>query len=467
LQLRPYQLDAIDAARTAFRQQHRSVLLVCPTGGGKTIIAAEIIRAARARGTGVLFLAHRRELVHQTSEKLTLFGVPHGIIMSGQPMSPQHGCQVASIQTLRTRREALGGIGLIFFDEAHHAAAKTYKQVLDWFPNARVVGLTATPWREDGRGLSDIFAQHTVVSTPRQLRDAGFLCPVGGWRFEALDTTQATLSGGNFTPDSLDGAANARNVVCNVVDEYATRAMGKRAIVFAWSIEMSRRVVADFNARGIRAVHIDGETPSDTRDAALASLRSGEVKIISNFAVLTEGFDCPSLEVCILARPTLNTGLYLQMIGRVLRPHPGKTEARIHDHAGLLMAHGHPYADRNYTPSVTALARVKRKSLNSQAKPALCVRCGSIRAGSTCDACGYVDETAIEVVDGIAIPIIEAPARTKKHRGLTAEQRADAYANATQRQRENYYNALLQRLPSLRMARDAYYRWSGDTDFEP
>ena len=278
--LRPYQSEAIEAARAKFRANAKRTLLVLPTGGGKTVIASEIIRSAEARGSRVVFLAHRRELIAQTSDKLHRFGVRHGTIMAGERPAPQLAVQVASIQTLVRRLDAYPSFDLIFFDEAHHAAAGGYQKVLELYPRARVVGLTATPWRLDGRGLADVFDSHVIVRTPKQLRDEGYLCAVGGWEFEAIDTTKARVQGGDFKAKDLEESASSKRVIGDVVEEWLRYSPGKRTVVFAVSIATSQLLTEAFVKAGVRAEHIDGEMETAQRDAIVAQpglVPAGEV----------------------------------------------------------------------------------------------------------------------------------------------------------------------------------------------
>lgn len=467
--LRPYQHQAIEAARAALRGGKRRVLVVSPTGSGKTVIASAIIQSAVQRGSRVLFLAHRRELIHQTSAKLTTFGVRHGIIMGTERMALQHAAQVASIQTLARRRDALESVDLIFFDEAHHAAADTYLEVLEWFPSARVVGLTATPWREDGRGLADVFDSHVVVTTPRQLRDDGFLVPVGGWAFEAVDTSEAKVRGGDFVASSLAGAAMSKRVLGDVVEEYARYGNGARGICFAATVQASEALAAQFRAAGIAAEHVDGETPKEERDAILARLRAGVTRVVCNCNVLTEGFDCPELEVVMLCRPTLSLALYLQMVGRVLRTSPGKTQARIHDHAGLLAAHGHPYSDWDYEPAPDTTVNADRDSVTSEPAEKLCPSCKSVRSGWPCDSCGHsptpaelhiereVERRAIE--DSPAFQ--EAQAKLEKRAGM-----AEAFKELSlDEKRDAFFRFVAKH--GVKRAVSVYRWWSGETAWPP
>jgi superfamily II DNA or RNA helicase len=387
--LRPYQVDAIAAARAKLREGAKSVLLVCPTGGGKTVIASDIIRSAAGKGSRVVFLAHRRELINQTADKLNRFGVRYGVIMPGFPRALHQAVQVASVQTLARHPELLSRVDLIFFDEAHHATAESYQEPLKWWPNAKVVGLTATPWRMDGRGLADIFASHVVARTPRQLRDDGYLCAVGGWEYEAIDTSGARVQRGDFVPSDLAQAATQGRVVGDIVAEWLAHAAGARTVLFACNVEHSCLMRDEFLRAGVPTEHVDGEMPARERDAILERLRAGITRVVTNCNVLTEGWDCPEAEVCILARPTLSLALALQMIGRVLRPAPGKERARIHDHAGVLAAHGHPYADRDYSP--LASTRLSRKEAEEHAKrQRRCNGCKSVAPRWPCDSCGWM-----------------------------------------------------------------------------
>ena len=209
MELRDYQVEAIKNARAELASGKKRVLIVAPTGSGKTVVAAAIIRSAVEKGKRIVFLAHRKELITQTSEKLHAFGVRHGIIKAGFAAAPQHSVQVASVQTLARRAGAAVDADLVFIDEAHHVtSANTYQKLLDRWPRARAIGLTATPWRLDGRGLSDLFDAHVLSTTPWALRDQGWLVPVGGWIYEATDSDGANIPPG--MPDII-----ARNVAAS------------------------------------------------------------------------------------------------------------------------------------------------------------------------------------------------------------------------------------------------------------
>lgn len=480
-----YQLEAVNGARGELGRGGKRCLIVLPTGGGKTVVASEVIHRAVAKERRVLFLAHRRELILQTSAKLTGFGVKHGIIMGSHPRALQHLVQVASVQTLARHRDLLGRLDLIFLDEAHHAAAQQYEDILGWFSHAHVVGLTATPWRLDGRGLADIFDCHVIPRTPRQLKEEGWLVPVGGWEFEAIDTRGARVQGGDFATKDLVEEASKPRVVGDIVEEWQRHAGGGRTIVFAVSIEVSKLLAESFRKAGVAAEHVDGEMATAERDAIVARLRSGVTRVVTNCNVLTEGFDCPALEVAVLARPTLSTSLFLQMVGRVLRSvcfdcgtrnrwtaancsscssTNLKRQARIHDHAGCLAAHGHPYGERDYSPESTV--KGDRKDIEdlgqAASKKKLCRSCKSVRAEYPCDNCGYCPtprELTVELEEAAHAREIAEENSPQRLKELAM---AERFARTPERARINFFNAVA-RKSGVKAAIAAYRNWSGNT----
>lgn len=342
---RPYQTDTIERVEASTA---RRVLIVLPTGGGKTIVAREIIRRSGAR---VLFLAAARELIHQTSEKLAAAGVAHGIIMAGV-RGKAADVQVASVQTL-ARRPSMPSADIVFIDEADLARAESYGKILAHYPHARIIGMTATPWRADGKGLGELFDETILSATPRELIAGGYLVDFGGSRFEPLDTAGVKTTGGDFDKGELGkratSSADGKRLVGDIVNAYQAHAQGRSAVCFAVNVEHSKLLAAQFLAAGIPAEHVDATLPIDERAAILANVRSGKTHVLCNVGILTRGVDIPSLEVAILARPTKSLALYLQCVGRVLRPSPGKDRALILDHAGCTRTHGFPDDARDYT----------------------------------------------------------------------------------------------------------------------
>jgi DNA repair protein RadD len=421
--LRPYQADALEAIRAELRAGRRRVLLVSPTGSGKTTIAAEMVRSAVSRGNRVLFLAHRKELIDQCSARLDGCGVPHGVIMAGhsrfQPLEP---VQVASIPTL-VRRE-LPPASLVVVDEAHHARATTYEKILAGYPAAPVVGLSATPWRIDGKGLGELFEAVVVAARVRDLIAQGHLVSYSGFAYDHPSLASVDRKGADYDSHGLELVMGGRKLVGNIVGQWQRHAGGARTVVFACTVAHSREIVERFRLAGVAAEHLDGETPKEERTAILERLSTGRTRVVSNVAVLTEGWDCPAVEVCVLARPTLSVGLFLQMVGRVLRPAPGKQQARIHDHAGSILRHGLPDQDRDY-----ALDADVRSPPGKEKAPGVrrCKACLAVYASDlpACPLCGAVpvgawrrisevDDAQVRAVALESIRQVEAPVEVRQ-----------------------------------------------------
>jgi DNA repair protein RadD len=366
--LRPYQVEAIDRLRALIAAGLTRLLFVLATGGGKTVCFAYIAHAAIERGSRVLIVAHRRELIDQAYRKLLAAGIPErelGVIM-GQDRRRRPGAkvQVASIDTLRNR--ALPEVDLVIIDEAHRSLAESYVRLFVHYANAIILGFTATPIRADGKGLkrqkdgagfddlvlavaiSQLIAEGHLVA-PRV-----FTVPEG----KLPDLRAVRSTAGDYNLGQLGDACNTAALLGDIVEHWERRADGRRTVGFAVTVEHSRALVARFCERGHRFEHLDGETPTEERDAILARLERGETTGVINVGVLCEGWDQPSCKVLILARPTQSLGLYLQMAGRILRPW-NDTEALILDHAGCARMHGLPHEDRDWSLEPTKRKRGK------------------------------------------------------------------------------------------------------------
>ncbi len=354
MQLRPYQLAVIDELRARLASGKRRIVLNCPTGGGKTVVAAELIRAAVAKGTRVVFLAHRKELIDQTIDKLARFGVQAGVVMaSDRRRDDWQPVQVCSTPTLARRMDRLPPAGLLIYDEVHHAASQTSRKIIDAYPDAAVIGLTATPWRSDRLGLADIFEDSVLAATVAELMEQGSLVRYDAFAYDSPDLHAVRTTAGDFNQKDLEIACNTSVLVGGIVKEWLEHAKGRRTIVFPVSCQHSRTLVDEFLSFGVAAAHVEAGTPKAERERILRGLDTGEITVVSSVGVLTEGFDSPRAEVCVLARPTKSLSLFLQMCGRVLRPAEGKTKALIHDHSGNFLRHGALEEERDYTLTAT------------------------------------------------------------------------------------------------------------------
>jgi superfamily II DNA or RNA helicase len=348
--LRDYQSSAIHALRASYRAGHRAPLLVCPTGGGKTIMFAAITQSAAARGHRVLILVHRRELIRQASQKLSQADVPHGVIAAGDPEA-DHPVQVASVQTLARRLDRLSWRpDLIVIDEAHHAVAGTWRKILEHWPHALRLGVTATPLRQDGRGLCSMFDHLVEGPTVATLTNHGYLSTARVFAPpQVADLSGLRSRGGDYAQDQLADRLDRPTVTGDAIDHYQRLCNHKRAIAFCCSAKHAESVATAFNLQGVPAATLLGTTPSEQRDQLVRQFAAGTIRVLVTVDVVSEGFDCPAAEVAILLRPTQSEGLYLQQVGRVLRPAPDKPHALILDHVGNVHRHGFPDDHRNWS----------------------------------------------------------------------------------------------------------------------
>lgn len=409
--LRPYQTNVIaEFHRTTAR--FKRVILVAPTGAGKTVIGAEIIKDYVARHRTVLVLAHRREIVNQTRAKLREAGVWCGVIMAGADRleaMPGAPVQVASVQTLDARamrgnRLELPPADLVVVDECHHATARTWRAILDAYPDATVLGLTATPCRADGKGLGAIF--ETMIECPGvgDLIELGFLVKPRVYAPAAPDLDGVATRQGDYVMAQLETAMDKDELVADIVTTWLKYGERRPTVCFATGVGHSVHIRDRFVEAGARCEHIDGGTPNDERDEALDALAEGRIEVLTNCMVLTEGWDLPVTACCILARPTKQLGLYRQMVGRVLRPAPGKTDAVVLDHAGACFRHGLPEDPIVWQLSEDRTARNAahegRTGDHFGAPKFLeCSQCGAVReGGKPCFTCGFLPVRRPDIV---------------------------------------------------------------------
>jgi len=412
-ELRPYQLEVMGRLEKEISERRRRILLPAPTGSGKTVIAAAAIDNAVRHGQRVLFVAHRRELISQTSQKLHALGIDHGIIQAGFPSRPSARVQVASIQTLHARAVRCNSIelhraDLLFLDECHHARARTYMRVISAYPDAVILGLTATPCRRDGRGLGNIFEALVECPSVAELIAGGFLVGTKVYAPIRPDLSGIELRQGDYIESQLAVRMDTQGLVGDIVTHWHRLAERRRTVIFATSVAHSVHIRDELRRSGVWAEHIDGSTPVDERDAILDRLAEGAVEVVCNCMVLAEGWDCPEVSCVVLARPTKSLGLYLQMVGRVLRPSPGKSDAIFIDHAGAVFEHG--FVEDPIIWTLHEDRRAENSAHRSRGRhhqaPALttCPECAAVRSERRpCAQCGWQPSrkpSAVEVVDG-------------------------------------------------------------------
>lgn len=349
--LRDYQQALINDVFAHWQQGDRRVMMQLPTGGGKTVIFSALAAEFISRGEGVLVVAHREELLLQAREKLAAHvNVPVGVIKAGYRPDPAATLQVGSIQTLARRFDKLPPAALVICDEAHHSAATSYLDLLRHYESAYILGVTATPARIDGQGFKFIYDALVLGSSVAELIATGYLCPYKLFAApKAIDTSNVAVVAGEFNQRQLAEAVNTRLVMGDLIKTWEKYASGKKTVVFAVNVEHSKTIAAAYLAAGIPAEHLDGDTPAPQRAAVLERFRQGETLVLSNCGIISEGFDVPSIEAIQCVRPTRSLNLWLQMLGRSLRPAPGKKHAVIIDHTQNWTCHGLPDDDREWS----------------------------------------------------------------------------------------------------------------------
>lgn len=350
-ELRDYQEELTAKTFGCWRLGQRRVMMQLPTGAGKTVVFSAIAAKFAIYGTGVLVVAHREELLLQAQEKLaTVANVPVGIIKAGYCPNQSAPIQVGSIQTLSRRLDSLPPAGLLVLDEAHHAAASSYLELMRRYESAYILGVTATPARIDGQGFKFIFDELVLGRSVRELIDAGHLCPYKLFAApKAIDTSGIAIVAGEYNQRQLAEAVNTRLLMGDLIKTWQKYASGKKTVVFAVDIAHSQAIASAYLEAGIKAEHLDGDTPTLERAAILERFRQGETSILTNCGIVSEGFDVPSIEAIQCVRPTRSLNLWLQMLGRSLRPMPLKTHAIIIDHTQNWRFHGLPDDDREWS----------------------------------------------------------------------------------------------------------------------
>ena len=431
MQLRDYQSDMVTECDAIWaRDPTANICAVSATGSGKTVLFTHVL--ARESGASVA-IAHRTELVSQMSLTLARNGVRHRVIgpqtlqrmcatlhlseLGRNYVEPQARCAVAGVDTL-VRRDPktdpwFSQVRLVVQDETHHVLADNkWGKASQMFPNARVLGVTATPLRADGQGLgrhADGIMDEMVVGPPmRDLIRRGFLTEyrVFAPNVSDLHLEDVPLSaGGDYSPPKLRAAVHKSHIVGDVVSHYLKIAPGKLGVTFAVDIESATEFAVAFRAAGVPSEVISAETPDLLRAQILRKFRNREILQLTNCDLVSEGFDMPAIEVVCMARPTQSYGLYAQQFGRALRPLPGKTHALIIDHVGNVQRHGLPDAPRVWT-----LDRRERRAAgtpNDVIPVRVCVGCTSVyeRYLTQCPHCGWRHEpsgrSTPEQVDGI------------------------------------------------------------------
>ena len=330
-------------------------------------------------GMQALWVAHRRELIFQARDHLEAAGARTGIIMGTEPTDPGAPIQVGSVQTL-AHRGVPDDVSLIVIDECHHATADSYAQLFE--SGAGIIGATATPFRMGGHGLGDMFGHLCVAATTHELVDQGYLVAPRIFSHARPKLDNVAITMGDYKQGDINDIMTEGKLVANVVETWMEHAQGLKTVLFATSVAHSKLLRDEFMNHSVGVRHIDAKTPKDEREWILKTLADGQTEIVCNVGIISEGWDLPDLECIIVARPTASLCLWLQMLGRVMRP-KGRASIVL-DHAGNAIRLGGPLQEIKYT-----LTPGEKVSPRSELR--MCPECFLLvpRFDKTCNDCGY------------------------------------------------------------------------------
>ena len=365
------------------------MLLTLPTGAGKTVIFSEITKLAKLKGANVLILVHRKELIDQAGDKLTKADVKYGIIAAGHKES-NNNVQVASVQTLINRLNNPDQFDLIIIDEAHHSVANSWRKIFNFYRKALKLGVTATPMRMTGAGLGEIFDNLIVGSTIPELVEQKYLADHEVYAPpNKLNLNKIRTIRGDFSKKEVEDELEKVDIVGDAVENYRKLGKNKPAIAFCISVKHGQYVTNKFKQAGYNAELITGSMKSDDRKTLVDNFKNGKVQILVSIDVVSEGFDVEGCYCAILLRPTQSEALYIQQVGRVLRPEPNKV-AIVLDHVGNTKRHGFVDDVRDF--DLNQKAKSKRKG---EVAPAVqtCEVCFAVyKPQPICPVCGHKKE---------------------------------------------------------------------------
>ena len=352
IELRSYQQDFINDVRQEFTHGNKRVVGVAPCGAGKTIMTGWMIRESLAKGKRSIFFVHRNELIEQTAQTFDDLHIPYGIISADEDMHLDEPVQIASVQTLARRLDLIPAPDFLICDECHHILANTYKRILDAFPKAFLLGVTATPQRTGGISLCDVFQSMVESLSVNELIQRGNLTPFKYFAPEiGVDLSSVREKFGEFVTDDIADVMEDKKIIGGIVEHYKKLADGKQAICYCVNVRHSKSVAEAFNRAGIPAAHVDGNTPKIVRAELVEKFRRDEIKVLCNCNLFSEGFDVPHCQAVILARPTMSLTLYIQQAMRAMRPDPADPDkvAIIIDHVNNYERHGLPNKNHDWS----------------------------------------------------------------------------------------------------------------------
>ena len=378
MKLRDYQIEIIDNIKKAWSQGYKYPCVVAPCGAGKSVTMAEMAKRATENKKNVMFIVHRKELCEQIENTFKSYGVD------------MNYCNIWMVQTLKNRLDSVIAPDLILVDENHHSLPSTYKMIFDRFKCHRI-GVTATPVRLDGSGLSDVNDILINSVSARWLIDNKYLSPAVVYSAPLINLSSIKIKKGEYDAKACEEILDKSVIYGDVIKHYTDKADGKQAIVYCVSVQHSINTAKEFNNHGIVSAHIDGTTPKTDRDNIINDFKTGKIKILCNCDIISEGFDVPDCECVILLRPTKSLTLYIQQSMRCMRYKENK-QAIILDHVANVFRFGFPWRDREWT--LEGKPKKKKKEKEPEEIDVIfwtcksCYGCWDKKEGRICPYCG-------------------------------------------------------------------------------
>ena len=388
IELREYQNKFLSDVRKEINAGQRKICGVAPCGAGKTIMTGWLIREFMQQNKRVVFFVHRKELIEQTSKTFDQLGIEHNIIAPGIKANYELPVQIVSVQTLARRLHSIPKPDLLVCDECHHILANTYREIVDCWNEALLLGVTATPQRMGGINLGDVFTSLIEAPSTKELIKRGHLTKFQYYAPEEnINLSKVRVKFGEYITGDLEREMGKSKIIGNIVEHYKKFANGKKAICYCINVRHSKKVAAAFQAAGIAAAHCDGETNKKVREQLVEDFRTGKIKILCNAELFGEGFDLPNMQAVILARPTKSLTVFVQQSLRPLRPDPDNPNkvAIIIDHVRNYQRFGLPDEDRHWSLDPNP------PKGEGEAPLMACPACYQVvpAATHTCPYCGY------------------------------------------------------------------------------
>ena len=375
-----YQEKLVNQARHLFLN-HQGVLIQSPPGSGKSVMIAEVVKKAIEKGGHILFIVHRRELIRQIEQTLKKHNVDLNHV------------DILSERKAKNRMEQLTPPTIILTDETHHSRAKTYTEIYDYFHKSLRLGFTATPWRANGKGFTDIYSKLVEGPSVEWLIQSERLADYDYKSIANIDMKKLKKSRGDYTKQSIDEALD-KAIYGDIVENYLRFAKNRKTILYAHSVEKSQEFAAQFKREGIKSEHVDAKTDKYKREQIMEGFKKGDIKVLCNVDLISEGFDVPDCSCVILARPTDSLVLFMQQAMRSMRYQPNK-RALIIDHVGNYMRHGLPDKHHDWQKYFKGFKKKKSKSNEDDINLTECPKCLAVFDSQMkqCPQCGYEQPT--------------------------------------------------------------------------